>query len=328
MQKTSRYLANNKVTVVADLVGFITEYKPVYQRTLQVYRGIDNTLYFDVKNHDQKPVSLAGYTPVFVAYDEASNLVIEHEGTVLDDVITRTTSFAESAPDANLEFTSTAGIAVGQTITGTYIKPGTLVSAVTDNVVTLSKSPSDSVPLGTEITFQTNSKKGVFTVNITENDLLDLKAQYLNYAIYLVNSVGDKVLTYSNSHFDAKGIIKVQADTFPGPVDTKSITTFTQSDVDGSWYSSVINAQPGINGNSALHTAVVYPNAYTGDVVVQATLENQAAMNTFWANIATLTFDGTETEPVPVNFNGVYSFIRFEATASPADTITQILVRN
>ena len=328
MQKTSRYLANNKVTVVADLVGFITEYKPVYQRTLQVYRGIDNTLYFDVKNHDQKPVSLAGYTPVFVAYDEASNLVIEHEGTVLDDVITRTTSFAESAPDANLEFTSTAGIAVGQTITGTYIKPGTLVSAVTDNVVTLSKSPSDSVPLGTEITFQTNSKKGVFTVNITENDLLDLKAQYLNYAIYLVNSVGDKVLTYSNSHFDAKGIIKVQADTFPGPQNTKSITAFTQDEWDGNWYSSIIDAQPGINGNSALHTAVVYPAEYVGNIVVQATLENQTGLSTFWADIATLTFDGTETEPVPVNFNGVYSFVRFEANASPADTITQILVRN
>ena len=177
MQKTYRYLPKNRVTVVADVVGFITEYRPVYQRTLQVYRGIDNLLYFEVKNHDQKPISLAGYTPKLIAFDENNNQVLEKLGSVYDDVITKSTAVAESAPDANLEFSSVSGIEVGQTVTGLYLKSNTLVKDVdaTGNLVTLNKSPSETIPLGTEITFQTHSKKGVFTVNITENELLEVE---------------------------------------------------------------------------------------------------------------------------------------------------------
>ena len=184
MQKTYRYLAKNQVTIVANLAGFITEYRPVYQKNLNVYRGIDNLLHFEVKNHDQKPVSLQGYTPKFMMFDENNNLVVEHDGTVLDDVLTKTTTSAESAADATLEFSSTSGVAVGQTVTGTYIKRNTLVKDVDDNVVTLNKSSSEAVPAGTGITFQSSSKKGVFTVNVTENDLLNLN--YLLYDVYIL----------------------------------------------------------------------------------------------------------------------------------------------
>lgn len=329
MQSTSRYLANNKITIIANLDGLVTEYRPVYSRTLQVYRGIDNLLHFEVKNHDQKPVSLAGYIPRFVAYDENNNMVIEREGTIVDDAITRTTVVAESAPDNNLEFASTSGIAVGQTVSGIYIKPNTLVTAVESNRVTINKSPTESVPLGSEITFQTRAKRGVFTVNVNENDLINLKQQYLKYAIYLTNTIGDKTLTYANAHFDAEGIIYVSGTAFPGPIATHVVATFTQDSQNPiAWYSETIDAQPGINGNIALHTAAVYTDGYSGDLIVQATLENQVTLNTTWADIATLTFDGTESEPVPVNFNGVFSFLRFKATSSPANTITKVLIRN
>ena len=226
MQKTYRYLAKNQVTIVANLAGFITEYRPVYQKNLNVYRGIDNLLHFEVKNHDQKPVSLQGYRPKFMVFDENNNLVVEHDGTVLDDVLTKTTTSAESAADATLEFSSTSGVAVGQTVTGTYIKRNTLVKDVDDNVVTLNKSSSEAVPAGTSITFQSSSKKGVFTVNVTENDLLNLKQQYAKYAIYLVDSTGAKTLTYSEAHFEAKGTMFIDGFAFPGPLDTYSITGF------------------------------------------------------------------------------------------------------
>jgi hypothetical protein len=329
MQFTSRYLANNKVTIIANLDGLITEYRPVYQRNIPVYRGINNVLHFEVKNHDQKPISLAGYIPKIVVYDENKNMVIERNGTIIDDVITRTTVVAESSPDSNLEFASTSGIKVGQTVSGIYLKNNTLVTAVESNVVTLNKSPIESVPLGSEITFQTRAKRGVFTVTITENDLIDLKQQYLSYTIYLVNTIGDKTLTYSDAHFGAEGTIYVSGQALPGPVATHNVTTFTQdSQSPTAWYTEVIDAQPGINGNSALHTAAVYTNNFVGNVTVQGTLENQVTLNTFWADIASLAFDGTETEPMPVNFNGVFSHLRFKTDASPADTVTKILVRN
>lgn len=329
MQKTYRYLAKNQVTIVANLAGFITEYRPVYQKNLNVYRGIDNILHFEVKNHDQKPVSLQGYTPKFMMFDENNNLVVEHDGTVLDDVVSKTTTVAESAADATLEFSSASGIEVGQTVTGTNIKRNTLVSSVVGNVVTLNKSSTAAVPAGTSITFQTNTQKGVFTINITENDLLNLKQQYAKYAIYLVDTTGAKTLTYSESHFEAKGTIFIDGFAFPGPLDTYSINGFVSDQKSpDNWSTESLDAQPGLNGNIALHTAAVYTDTFVGDIVVQGTLENQVTLSTTWADIATLTLDGTETEPTQVNFNGVFSHLRFYTETDPTDKISKILVRD
>jgi len=94
------------------------------------------------------------------------------------------------------------------------------------------------------------------------------------------------------------------------------------------WYSETIEAQPGINGNDALHTAAVYTDSYIGDIIVQGTLENQITGTTNWADISTTTLTGSETEPTPINFNGVFTYIRFKTTANPTSTISKILVRN
>ena len=329
MQKMYRYLAKNKVTVLINSVGYVTEYRPVYQKNLNVYRGIDNLLYFEVRNHDQKPESLSGYTPKFMLFDENNNLIVQHDGTVLDDVVTKTTNAAETAADKTLNFSSTSGIEVGQTVTGTYIKSNTLVSDVTDDTVTLNKSSSDAVPAGTNITFQTNNKKGVFTVNLTENDLLDIKQQYVKYAIYLVDSTGAKTLTYSSDHFEAKGVIYIDGMAFPGPNSTYSINGFTSdSQSPTEWKTESVDAQPAINGNSALHTAAFYTDGFSGDIVVQGTLDNQVTLGTNWADVTTVTLSGSETEPTPVNFNGVFSHIRFYTETDPTDKIIKILLRN
>ena len=99
-----------------------------------------------------------------------------------------------------------------------------------------------------------NQSKGLFKVTITENDLLNVKAQYLSYNIYLVDSNNNNVTTYSNAHFGGSGVIKVESSQFPGPRDTLSVTTFTEDN--SNWYSESLNAEPGINWNAALHTAV------------------------------------------------------------------------
>lgn len=261
MQLLPRYLVKNTTTVVLNMTGFITEYRPVYSKQLQVYKGIDNALDFRLLNADQKPVDITNYTPKFVAFDENSIMVLEKNGTILDD--------------------------------------------------------------GSSVT------RGKFTITITENELLNIKQQYLNYNIYLQETDGNKVLTYSHSNFDNDAVIFVNARTFPGPLASYSITQFEQEAVGSDvWYSETVDAQPAINGNEALHTAAVYTSSYTGDVVVQATLDNQVTESTQWADIATLTFTGNETMPTPVNFNGVFSYLRFKATANPTDTIIKILVRN
>lgn len=174
-----------------------------------------------------------------------------------------------------------------------------------------------------------NQAKGLFKVTITENDLLNIKSQYLSYSIYLVDSNSNSIITYADAHFGGCGTIYVDTCQYPGPRNTYSVTTFTEVTEDTPyWISETLDAEPGINGNEALHTAVVYTDSYTGDVVVQSTLDNQVTDATSWADVATITFTGSETEPKPVNFNGVYSHLRFKSTANPSNKISKVLVRN
>jgi hypothetical protein len=261
MQVLPRYLVKNRTTVLLDRAGFSTEYRPVYSRNVNVYRGIDNVLEFRLLNSDQKPVDLSSYTPKFQAYDENNNLVIAHNGISLQD--------------------------------------------------------------------STRATQGQFKVTVTENDLLNLKEQFIRYNIHLVKDDGTKELTYSKSHFENDGIIHIKADAFPSPSDTYVVTSFAKQDVsEDKWYSEAIDAQPSINGNEALHTISVYSDSYIGDVIIEGTLDNQITGSTDWATIDTVSFTGSETQPTPSNFNGVFSYIRLISDADPANKITQILVRN
>ena len=255
MQLLPRYLVINRINIVADVAGFITEYRPVYNKQIQLYKGVDNTLEFRVLNADQKPVDISAYTPTLYAFGEDKNLLIETTGT-------------------------------------------------------------------------NSATKGVFTITISENDLLNIQQQYLGYNI-LLHSDSGKTLTYAHSNFDNDATMYVNARTMPGPLASYNVTTFSKLSASSSvWISETITAQPAINGNEALHTAAVYTDSYVGDVVVQATLDNQVTDNTTWADVSTLTFTGAETAPTPVNFNGVFSHLRFKTDANPADKITKILVRN
>jgi hypothetical protein len=261
MQLTPRYLVNNRTTIVTNEAGFITEYRPVYQRQLNVYRGIDNVLDFKVLNADQKPINIAAYTPKFQAFDENNVLILEHDGTLI----------------------------IGD---------------------------DDSA-----------ASRGLFRITISESNLVNVTNQFLSYNIHLVdNNTNTPLLTYADTNFGMSGNIYVSDTAFPQPRTGLTADTFIgEGDY---WRTSTVAAEPGINGNEALHTAAVYTNNYIGDVIVQGTLENQVDEGTDWADVATAAFTGSETEPKAVNFNGVYTFLRFKATADPADKIIKVLVRN
>jgi len=174
------------------------------------------------------------------------------------------------------------------------------------------------------------STKGMFTVTLTENDLLNVDQQYLTYNVYLETTDGNS-LTYVNRSFESAGQIFVDAKAYAGPKDSIEITNFFALEdywVAGSDSSNSITAEPGLNGNDALHTVAVYTDAYIGNLEIQATLDNQINSMNNWTTVQTISFDGTESEPIPASFNGVYTYLRFKASADPDSKITKILVRN
>lgn len=102
MQLVPRYLVNNRVDILFSQHGFITEYRPVYQRTINIYKGIDNPLQFRLINADQKAVTTVPYTPIFVAYDSDQNLIIEREATIIESETTNKGMFTVTLTDADL----------------------------------------------------------------------------------------------------------------------------------------------------------------------------------------------------------------------------------
>lgn len=264
---TPRYLVKNKTFIVIDESNGITEFRPVYKRRLQVYKGIKNRLEFKVLNQDQKPVDIEGYTPVFQAFNERGKMLVQ--------------------------------------------KLGNLVQADDSSLI-----------------------KGLFEVNLEDVDTINIEPQFLRYSIHLEdNETGEAKITYSGSHFENRGFIDLSDGAFPEPIPTKEINTFVR--VQGLefqnvfWDSEVVFAEPGINNENGLHTVVIYPNKYEGKIKIQATLENQIEGSEEWADVKEIFLTGLEKEPIPVNFNGVFTYIRIRAMRDPEDgKIEKVLVRN
>lgn len=69
MQKISFYLLPNRIKVTTDVAGFTTENRQVYQRKIKLYKGIDNTLEFEVRNSEQRKDNVVGYDVVVKFFD-------------------------------------------------------------------------------------------------------------------------------------------------------------------------------------------------------------------------------------------------------------------
>lgn len=76
MQKISTYLYSNRIELTADLAAFRVEYTNVYQKTVKIYKGVDNVVEFDIKNADQKRIDLT-------TLDDLLLNVMDYQGNAL-----------------------------------------------------------------------------------------------------------------------------------------------------------------------------------------------------------------------------------------------------
>tara|TARA_B110000503_G_scaffold134289_1_gene213047 strand:+ start:3231 stop:3998 length:768 start_codon:yes stop_codon:yes gene_type:complete len=164
--------------------------------------------------------------------------------------------------------------------------------------------------------------KGQFTINITDSDTLNIDGQYMSYVVYLNKTAdGTNTLTYADTQYGPSGTIELSGRAFPGPLDSKSVTTWISN------ISSVVDAQPQMNSNEALHTVAIYTTGFDGTVKVQGTLGTSDSSS--WFDITTETLASPST-PHYVNFNGVFSNLRFVKAndSNNVGTVDKILVRN
>lgn len=86
MQKIQVYLYPNRITVLADLDNLTnTEWRIVYQRTVKIYKGIDNIIEIEVKNNDQKRVEIGVSEIKLVLMDQQRNFINTYTAQSLED---------------------------------------------------------------------------------------------------------------------------------------------------------------------------------------------------------------------------------------------------
>ena len=223
----------------------------------------------------------------------------------------------------NIKVTKGIDNVIAFTIKNSDHKPVSILNTYTPYVEVFTE---DKVMLkrytGTIKETSTPNYKGQFTINITDSDTLNVDGQYMSYVVYLCKTAdATNTLTYADSQFGPSGTIELIGSAFPGPLNSKSVSTFLNDT------STVVDAEPHINSNEALHTAAIYSTGFAGTVKVQGTLGGNTS--TSWFDITTETLSNPTT-PHYVNFNGVFSNLRFVKTNDSGNvgSIDKILIRN
>jgi hypothetical protein len=93
MHKLPIYIYETGYTLFSDLDGAVRQgYTPMYQKDIQVAKGVTNTIKFTVKNQDQKPLDINGETLTFNLVNKETGAVhLQKQCTTLDDGSTTAT---------------------------------------------------------------------------------------------------------------------------------------------------------------------------------------------------------------------------------------------
>lgn len=259
MQNLPIYLYANTLDVTLDLDATIRGVNRVmYQRDLNIQKGIKNQVRIQFKNSDQKKISVSNsQTFVFSMYDAVNRrLILEKPLEILE--------------------TNTA-------------------------------------------------TRGLALLTLTESDTIDLLKSSYQFSVKILDDDGSYSPTYANTYYGVNGTAHILEDVYPVLQPSIEISDFQKSfNADTNLYehkSGNIYANAEFNGNTALHTAAIYLANYKGTLLVQATLSNSPNSFGKYSTVYSKTYTGY-TGVDYVNFNGVYSYVRFQHVPStkPGDS--------
>lgn len=179
----------------------------------------------------------------------------------------------------------------------------------------------------------TTSSKGTASITITEGDLLELDAKFYNYAIREVAADNSRTVTFADTAYNAAGTVEVLDGAYPDMIDSEEVASFTVTTGPLTRTSSAIDANPGINNNTALHTIAVYTKSFSGSLRIQGTMAAIPDNSDYFDIAATdqsYTINFSNSSGVTYyNFTGVYQNVRFSWANDTGNTgqIDKILYR-
>jgi len=261
MQSNSIYLYQNKTEVQISDNTQNRRNIVVYAAKLILHKGVDNALFFQFKNSDQRRVPIGNMDFCFVVFDERS----------------------------------------------------------------ASKQILFELPVN--IIDATTGKAGV---TVPEQFLYTVETGLYNYAVTAVELDGTQKPTYVDDNFGMRGVVDIRLGAAPEFTSSNILIPNFLIDAGPDFRTEVVSGLTQMQENHSLHTLIVkfadgVTPGYTGDLVIQATMDNivQQTTNITFFDVATIAFVDQE-ENVTLNFTGIFNGVRFVQTSATNGTISEI----
>jgi hypothetical protein len=312
----------------------------VYQRTVKIYNGIDNTIEFDIKNADQKRIDLSTLDSIEMNVMDASGKSITDNAYTVTPSVTTSTNASVSSPV--IQPNTSASIAIQtNTISGDGFKSSQVLTGTNIVGTVIIKSTETNIDAGTTTLTVTYDKqtianessitisaydKGLATVVIPQDDLLDLSDQYLTYSV-TARKNGEDFMLYGDSRFGATGKIELIGNamptfrddriynTFTGEIDLKGLPTYHSSSIPAKFYEAVATSE--LSFEVALAGDVNVPGSgFVGSIWLEATTNDTISVDSFKGSVFLGSFTASKDSPriAPVVFTNIpvrnYSYFR------------------
>ncbi len=168
----------------------------------------------------------------------------------------------------------------------------------------------------------TTSTRGLALLTLDEYDTINLPDSIYRYSISLLNSDTSRSPAYSSTYYEVSGVAALKSDTMPKPYPSIEIKSFLKEYNSNTnlWEHRTGNYTAAPNYSTGLHTVALFLTNYNGQLLVQATLDNDPNSTNKYATIAQLDFlDASGIHYY--NFRGKYTFMQFVfiPAKSPAD---------
>lgn len=294
MQLNSIYLYPNRLDVFTDPAEeWTTErFRKVYNRTIKIFRSVDNRLDFQVRSGDEKTVNMTGSTLVFnLIHRETQDTILQKDCQVVD------------------------------------IAAGKFIVTVTEDELLGIESGLYSYSILKEI--RTTIDDDNYTVS--DRKVLYVDSQYGGVgSIEVVGDVlgtvspSQEITTFSKivDYDDPMAVSSVAAFELPRPNYARHTPT---TGFEEYYISSIIDANSQLVTANSLHTFQFYINSYDGVITLQGSIDEQGATPKNWTDISELSTNENQF----VNVVGKFNWFRIKHAPSSTNTgtVDKILYR-
>lgn len=294
MQLNSIYLYPNRLDVFTDPAAEWTaeRFRKVYNRTIKIYRSVDNRLDFQVRSGDEKTVNMTGSVLVFnLVQRETQDTILQKDCQVVD--IT--------------EGKFTVTITEDELFS---IENGLYNYSIMKEIRTVIDNDNHSVN-DRKVLYVDSQFGGIGAIEIV-GDVLGTVTPSQEITTF------SKVVDYDNP----LGVSTEAPFDLPRPNYARHTPT---TGFEEYYISSIVDANSQLVTANSLHTFQFYINSYEGVITLQGSIDEQGATPANWTDIVELATNENQF----VNITGKWNWFRIKHVPSAGNTgtVDKILYR-